>query len=99
MRLQAIIACYNKQCFSLKIMAVIISDELLASTHLDEQEIRIELAIWLYQTHKISMGKAAEVAGTPKFAFQRLLAERQIPVSYGPDDLAQDLETLQHFGR
>lgn len=75
-------------------MAIIMSDELLASTHLDEREVRTELAIWLYQAHKISMGKAAEVAGLHKFAFQHLLAERQISVSYGPGDFAQDLETL-----
>lgn len=81
------------------LMAVILSDELLARTHLSEAELRTELAVWLYQTSRLSMGKAAEVAELPKFEFQHLLAARQIPVSYGPKEFAQDVEAIAHFGK
>ncbi len=80
-------------------MAIILSDDLLARIHLSEAELRTELAVWLYQTGRLSMGKAAEVAELPKFEFQHLLAQRQIPVSYGPEEFARDVETVAHFGR
>ncbi len=60
-----------------------------------EAEIKTELAVVLYQRGKISMRKAAEVAGMNRIQFQFLLASRQIPISYDTEELMKDWETIQ----
>ena len=61
---------------------------------LTEQELRQELAVALFQQHHATLAKAADVAGLTRLDFQRLLAARQIPVHYGLDEWAEDLQGL-----
>jgi predicted HTH domain antitoxin len=58
---------------------------------LSEAEVRRELAIVLYQREKLSLGRAAQLAGMKKFEFNALLADRGIPMHYGVEELKQDL--------
>lgn len=75
-------------------MALIIEDKELALVHMDEPELRLEIAIMLYEKGKISTGKASEFAGMNRILFQKELAKRQIPVNYDEEELMRDLETL-----
>lgn len=60
------------------------------------EQVRIALAIHLLQEGVISAGKAAEIAGQPRAAFELLLAEMGIPaMRYETDDLKHDLESLK----
>ena len=61
---------------------------------LTEQEVRQELALTLFQQDRATLAKAADIAGVTRLDFQRLLAERAIPVHYGLTDLADDLQGL-----
>jgi predicted HTH domain antitoxin len=72
-----------------------IEDSILQAAHMSEAELKTELAVLLYQKGKLSMGKAAELAGTNRIQFQFLLASRQIPVNYDVEELLKDWETLQ----
>lgn len=74
-----------------------IDDEFLVAANLSEAEVKTELAIVLYQKGKLSMGKAARLAGMNRISFQFLLASREIPVNYDVDDFRQDLETLRRM--
>lgn len=76
---------------------MLIEDEFLLAANLTEAEMRTELAVVLYQKRKLSMGKAAKLAGIPRIQFQFLLASREIPVNYDVEDLKQDLETLRQL--
>ncbi|HYR06967.1 MAG TPA: UPF0175 family protein [Longimicrobium sp.] len=62
---------------------------------LSETEVRRELAIVLYQREKLSLGRAAQLAGMKKFEFNGLLADRGIPMHYGMEELEQDLVTAR----
>lgn len=62
---------------------------------LSETEARRELAIVLYQREKLSLGRAAQLAGMKKFEFNELLADRDIPMHYGMEELKQDLVTAR----
>jgi predicted HTH domain antitoxin len=62
---------------------------------LSETEVRRELAIVLYQREKLSLGRAAQLAGMKKFEFNQLLADRGIPMHYGMEELKQDLATAR----
>lgn len=58
-----------------------------------EEEARLLLAIKLYEAGRISLGKAAEMAGYSKRAFIELLSDYQIPaVNYDPDELEREIQ-------
>ncbi len=57
-----------------------------------EPRLRMELAIALFAQDILSFGKAAELAGTSRYHFSDLVAERKIPRHYTDNELTQDLE-------
>lgn len=61
--------------------------------HISSEEARLLLSIKLYEAGRVSLGKAAELAGYSKRAFMELLAKEGIPViNYSPEELDQELE-------
>ncbi len=59
---------------------------------LSEEEAKRLLAIKLYEVGKISLGKAARLAGFSKQAFIDLLGSYKIPViNYSPEELREEL--------
>ncbi len=72
-----------------------ITDDVLLEANMSEEEIKIELAVLLYQKGKLSMGQAARLAETNRVQFQFLLASRQIPVNYDEADFQEDLKTIR----
>ncbi|MEM9833876.1 MAG: UPF0175 family protein [Bacteroidota bacterium] len=75
-------------------MALIISDETLAKARITEQELLIDLACYLYDKQRLSMGKARELAGLNLLDFQKGLAKREIDIHYTQEDLNKDLQNL-----
>lgn len=60
---------------------------------LSEEEVRMLLAIKLYEMERVSLGQAAKMAGYTKRAFLEVLGRYQIPVfRYSPEDLREELE-------
>jgi predicted HTH domain antitoxin len=80
-------------------VSLVISDELLQAADMPAEELLQEIAVVLFQTERLSLGKAAEVARMDRLRFQQLLASREIPVHYDMEDLEHDLETLKKLGR
>jgi predicted HTH domain antitoxin len=66
---------------------------------LSEQEIKQELALSLYQQEKVSLAKAASIAGMTRIQFQQLMASRDICIHYDGDMLDEDIRNLQKLGR
>ena len=61
-----------------------------------QQEIKYALAIRLYQNQKVTLGKAAQIAGISRLQFEELLADNEIPISsLGLEDVLSDLEKLK----
>jgi predicted HTH domain antitoxin len=61
-------------------------------SHVTADEARLLLSIKLYEDERISLGKAAEMAGYSKRAFMDVLSKKGIPViNISPDDLAREL--------
>jgi len=63
------------------------------------QDLKREVAIYLYQQGRLSFGKAREMADMTVWAFQQLLASRGIYVHYDVEDYEEDLTTLKELGR
>jgi predicted HTH domain antitoxin len=62
------------------------------------QEARENLALRLYAQHRLSLGKAAELAGLAIVKFMELLQSLQMPVTgYGEHEYAQDLQTIREL--
>lgn len=76
-------------------MSITISDEILASSGLTENELRRELAIALFQIERLTLAQAAKLADQPRLEFQKALASRHIPIHYGPQELDEDLQTVR----
>ena len=76
-------------------MPIVISDDIVQATHLTEDELRLELAVMLFQREKLTLGQAGGLAGMNRLQFQHLLASRKIPIHYGVADFEEDLKTLK----
>lgn len=60
-----------------------------------QERLRIELALRLYQKDLLSFGKARELARLSKWDFHELLAQEGISRRYDAEELSVDLETLE----
>ncbi len=76
-----------------------ISDEWLVATRMSAEDVALELAVHLYQIKKVSLGKASELAGVTRLAFQQLLASRNIPLNYDVKEFEADITTLKKMKR
>lgn len=66
--------------------------------NLAPEQLRLGLALGLYVAGTLSLGRAAELAGMARLAFQRLLAEREIPLNYGLEALREDFAAIKEHG-
>jgi len=61
--------------------------------HVPSDEARLLLSIKLYEDERVSLGKAAEMAGYSKRAFMDVLSKKGIPaINISPDDLDRELD-------
>ena len=74
---------------------LVISDEFLQTAHISEAELKLEIAILLFQQEKITLGTASQFADLNQLEFQRILGSRKIPIHYGVEEFKQDLKTLE----
>jgi len=80
-------------------VSIEIPREVIHAARLKPEELKRELAVLLFQQERLSFGKAREMAGMTVWAFQHLLASRDIPVHYSLEDYEEDLSTLKELGR
>ena len=75
-------------------MSITISNDLLQQINLSEQELLIELAVFLYANGRLSFGKAKRLAGLSHLDFQKELAKQKVPLNYDLEEFHKDLKTL-----
>lgn len=78
-------------------MTIQIPDSVLEKAGLSADQIKLELAIMLFQQERITLGQASKIAGVHQFQFQKELAHRKIPVHYGVEEFEKDLETIKQI--
>lgn len=64
-------------------ISIDLSEDIISSLNKREPEkdIKLAIAIYLYQAQKLSIGKASQLAGFSRLGFENFLSENQIPVS------------------
>jgi predicted HTH domain antitoxin len=80
-------------------MSVVIPDDILQAAGMSEAELKLEIAILLFQQERISIGKARHLAGMNLIEFQRTIASRGICIHYDVEDFQEDIKTLREMGR
>lgn len=80
-------------------MNITIPDEILNSAQLSEADLKVELAISLYQQRKLSTGQARRLAEMNLLEFRREISSRGISVNYDVEDFEADMETLKRMGK
>ncbi|WP_416864592.1 MAG: UPF0175 family protein [Imperialibacter sp.] len=75
-------------------MALIISDETLSKAKTSADELLIDVACYLYDKKRMSMGQARHLTSLDQMSFQKELAKRDINIHYSEEDLNSDLKNL-----
>lgn len=71
----------------------------MQAAHATPDELRVELAVQLYQQRRLSVGHARELAGMSLWEFRQLLASRRIAPHYDVADLDADMKTWTKLDR
>lgn len=73
-----------------------IPDNVVDALRLPELEtlprLRLELAVSLYSQGILGLDNSAQLAGLSRDDMNRVLAERNVPMHYGPEEHAEDLQ-------
>jgi len=75
-------------------MTITIPDETLGHLRLTAEQTRVEIAVGLFADRRVTLSRAAKIAGVPFLTFQRELANRRIPLHYEVEDFEADVRTL-----
>jgi predicted HTH domain antitoxin len=76
-------------------MTLTIPDEILSHTNISSIDMRIEVAAYLYEKQRISIGKARLIAGLSLIQFQKELAKRNIYLQISSKDLDTEVKNLR----
>ena len=80
-------------------VSIEIPSDIMASSRMTADEMRLELALSLYASGKLSVGKARELAELSLWQFRQIIAARQIEVELDAADIDQEIEMLKKLGR
>ncbi len=73
---------------------LVISQQILQDIKMTAQELAIEIAVYLYEKQKLSMGQAKRFCGLDHISFQKALAQHNVYIHYEMEDVQQDLKNL-----
>jgi len=83
----------NGLMYKTEIMTIYIPDDCLRDD-LTAENIKLELAILLFQQEQLTLAQAARLVGWHRTQLQRELAKRKISLHYGIEELKEDMKTL-----
>lgn len=74
-------------------------NDVFLATRLTKSELKLELAVHLFEQGKLSLGKARDLANMDIWQFLHVLGSRRIPIHYDVEEYEEDLDTLKRLGR
>lgn len=80
-------------------MDCIIPEDVLQAAHLTPEELKREVAVYLFREERLTLGQASQLAAMSPHAFQHLLASQGIDPHYDVEELEEDEATLRKMGR
>jgi predicted HTH domain antitoxin len=79
------------------VMTVELPADVMESARISAEEVRLEIAVALFRVERLSLGRAAELAGLSVQTFLEILRLRRIGVHYGVEDALEDARTLAAY--
>ena len=73
---------------------LVISKDFLESARMSAPEMALEIAVYLYQNKRLTMGQAKRLSGLNQIEFQNQLAARNVFIHYEFADVLKDIENL-----
>lgn len=81
-------------------MSIVISDEIIEASRLTQAEFLQEIAIHLFQSGRLTIGYASQMAQIDQLSFRAVLKARNIPLYvYDVEDFEIDLRGLKELNR
>jgi len=78
-------------------MDLIIKETTLKSAEISANDLLIEIAVYLYDSGRFSIGQAKNLVNMDHLSFQKELAKRDVYIKYDENDLDTDLKNLKIF--
>ena len=75
-------------------MIITIPDETLLDVKMSANEMLIDVAVYLYDKERLTLGQARKLAGLDILSFQKELAARNVYLKYSAEDLKKDTQNL-----
>jgi len=75
-------------------MSLLITDEEIKRTGLSAEQLKLEIAVLLFEKSIFTLGTAAEFSGLHKLQMQQELAKRKISLHYDVDMLHEDIANI-----
>lgn len=75
-------------------MVIDIPTQIMEQIHMTPEQIRLELAVYLYDKKRLTLGQAKRLAGLGQIAFQQELAKRDVYIHYDMIDFQKDIANL-----
>ncbi len=72
----------------------IIPGEFLQSVKMTSQELAIEIAVYLYEKERLTLGQAKRLADLDQISFQKELAGRNVYINIKEEDILQDVKNI-----
>ncbi len=66
----------------------------MQSAKMTAQELAIEIAVYLYEKKRLTLGQAKRLADLDQISFQKELARRDVYIHLETEDVLQDIENL-----
>lgn len=77
---------------------LIISGNILEDIQMSPSELMIDIAVYLYDKEKLTIGQAKKLANLTQIEFQKEISKRGVFIKYDVEDFEKDLQTLNTLG-
>jgi predicted HTH domain antitoxin len=78
-------------------MTLTIPDDILGQIHISSTDLRVEIAVYLYEKQRLSIGKARKLAGLNLIQFQKELSKRDIYLHLDVTEIDKELQNLNQL--
>ena len=72
----------------------VVPKEFLQSVRMTSQELATEMAVYLYERKRLTIGQAKRLADLDQISFQKELAKRNVYLHIEEKDVLRDVENL-----
>lgn len=77
---------------------LVISGSVLEELQISPKDLMTDIAVYLYDKEKLSVGQAKKLAGLTQVEFQKEMSKRGVFIKYDIEDLEKDLDMLKRLG-